>query len=590
MKVKRIISLILVGIMTFLMVSGIEINTVEAAGECVVVSTSTTDVIVGKDVNVKVTLNCPVGLYAAQFELRYDASMFTYVSGDVGGSSYSGSIPISYLESGVPTTISWNFTFRAAKTGTSEFSVVGDTFIDKNVEGFTPAYTNAAVKVWAQGSDDATLSTLQVAGATLNPAFAKWTMQYTAYVGTEVTSVDIAAAATQGGRIEIVGNTTNLVYGNNVITVTSYAPNGKAMKYTITVVRPEPPTEPPTTEPPTEPPEWTEVELDGEVYHISPDYSKEMIPSGFEANIVEYGDNEVLAATNDKLKMQLFYLTDEESNGRFFIYDEKEKQFYPFVYIDFLENRYILIDYKKAETTPDDMEKGKVTIGEQQIDAFINSEDSSFSYFYAINHNGVYSWYCYDAIEKTVQRVNDIAMPEEVTKEEETTTPAEVITTEQEHTYDYSSENESLKNANEGLIQIRNIAIIVAGVLLVVLIGLIVVLIANKSERKHSISDEKVNYAKLEDEIEKAENIDASSAAADMAKAAKEMSATLEASEQEPVIEEMEAVVEEISVDNEVIDSEPTRDEIADFDKEADGMEAVASDEEVSLEENEDFL
>ena len=30
MKVKRIISLILVGIMTFLMVSGIEINTVEA--------------------------------------------------------------------------------------------------------------------------------------------------------------------------------------------------------------------------------------------------------------------------------------------------------------------------------------------------------------------------------------------------------------------------------------------------------------------------------------------------------------------------------------------------------------------------------
>lgn len=578
MKIKRIISSILVGIMAFLMVSGLEINTVEAAGESVVVSASTTDVIVGKDVNVTVTLNCPVGLYAAQFELRYDASMFTYVSGDVGGSSYSGSIPISYLESGVPTTISWNFTFRAAKTGTSNFSVVGDTFIDKNVAGFTPAYTDASVKVWAQGSDDATLSTLQVAGATLSPAFAKWTMQYTAYVGTEVTSVDIAAAASQGGRIEIAGNTTNLVYGNNVITVTSYAPNGKAMKYTITVVRPEPPTEPPTTEPPTEPPQWTEVEIDDVVYHISPDYSKDMIPQGFEANIVEYGDNEVLAATNNKLKLQLFYLTDEEANGKFFIYDEKEKSFYPFTYIDFVENRYILIDNSKAENTPDDMDTGKVTIGEQQINAFINSEDSGFSYFYAVNQNGVYSWYCYDAIEKTIQRVNDIAMSEEVTEEEETTTPAETLTTEQENTYDYSSENESLKDANEGLTRIRNIAIIVAGVLLVVLIGLIVVLIANKSEKKHSIPDEKVNYAKLEDEIEKAE-------------AEEEMSATLEASGQEPVIEEMEdEVLEEISVDNEVADSEPTRDEIDAFDKEADGMEAANVVEEVSLEEDEDFL
>ena len=588
MRIRRIISSFLVCLMSFMMVSGLEINTVKAAGESVVVTTSTTDVIAGKDVNVTVTLNCPVGLYAAQFELRYDASMFTYVSGDVGGSSYSGSIPISYLESGVPTTISWNFTFRAAKTGTSNFSIVGDTFIDKNVAGFTPTYKDAAVKVWAQGSDDATLSTLQVAGATLSPAFAKWTMQYTAYVGTEVTSVDIAATATQGGRIEIAGNTTNLVYGNNVITVTSYAPNGKAMKYTITVVRPEPPTEPPTTEPPTEPPQWTEVEVGNVVYHISPDYSKEMIPENFEANIFEYGDNEVLAATNNKLKLQLFYLIDEESNGKFFIYDEKEKSFYPFTYIDFLENRYILIDYSKAESTPDNTKNGNVTIGEQQINAYISSEDSSFSYFYAVNHNGVYGWYCYDAVEKTIQRVNDIVMEEEVA-EEETTTAEEITTTEQEHTYDYSSENESLKDANKGLTRIRNIAIIAAGVLLVVLIGLIVVLIANKSEKKHAISEEKVNYGKLEDEIEKAEAETTASAADDMAKAAKEMSATLEASKQMSVTEDMEEeVFEQISVDDEVADAEPTRDEIDAFDKEADKMEAAAV-EEVSL-EDEDFL
>ncbi len=605
MKIKRMVSYVLVGIMAFLMMAGMNVNTVKAAGESVIVTVSTTDVIVGKDVNVSVTLNCPTGLYAAMFELKYDASMFTYVSGDAGGSSYSGSIPINYMESGVPTSVTWNFTFRAAKTGTGGFTIAGDTFIDKNVAGFTPSYQNASVKVWAQGSDDATLSTLQVAGAALSPAFAKWTMQYTVYVGTEVTSVDVVAAASQGGRTEINGNTSNLVYGNNVITVTSYAPNGKTMTYTITVVRPEPPTEPPTTEPPTEPPKWSEVKLNGSTYHVSSDYSNEMVPEGFEANVIEYGENEVLAATNSKLKMQLLYLVDEESNGNFYIYDSEEKSFYLFTYIDFVENRYILIDTDKADVMPSDTKNGTITIGEKEIKALINSEDSGFAYFYAVNQNGTYSWYCYDNVEKTIQRVANTNM--NAVEEETTSAAEETVTTVLESTQNYSSENESLKDANEGLIKIRNIAIAVAGVLLVVLIGLIVVLIAHKSEKKHAISDEKINYGKIEDEMEKSEtevdenteeltdepadNKDMSDAEAQIAAAAEEMSAALDEEPQEPVIEEMEEeVVEEIDVDNAVSDTEPTRDEIDSFNREADGMEAAEPVEEVSLEEDEDFL
>lgn len=601
MKIKRTISSILVGIMAFLMVSGLDIDTVKAAGESVVVNTSTTDVIVGQDINVSVTLNCPIGLYAAMFELKYDASMFTYVSGDAGGSSYSGSIPINYMESGVPTTITWNFTFKAAKTGTSGFSIVGDTFIDKNIEGFEPAYQNASVKVWAQGSDDATLSSLQIAGATISPAFAKWTMQYTAYVGTDVTSVDVVATSSQGGRTEIAGNTTNLVYGNNVITVTSYAPNGKAMTYSITVVRPEPPTEPPTTEPPTEPPKWTEVRIDNAVYHISPDYSKEMIPEGFEANIIEYGENEVLAATNNKLKLQLFYLLDEESNGNFYIYDSKEKTFYPFVFIDFLENRYIVIDAGKADAIPGDTKEGTIMVGEKEIKAYINSEESSFAYFYAVNQNGTYSWYCYDTVEKTIQRV---AHTEMNAVEEETTTVEEIVTTEPESTFDYSSENESLRDVNEGLLRIRNIAIVAAGVLLVVLIGLIVVLIANKAEKKHSISDENINYSKIEDEMEKPEEEEIADVEAEIALSVEEMSATSDEEPQKILDEEPQKILDEepqeISDEELVVEAldesaddaqgEPVVESLDEPVAEEAVEEAVDTVEEIPLEEDEEFL
>lgn len=585
MKIKRILAAVLVGIMTFLMVTGLEVNTVKAAGESVVVTTSTTDVIVGQDINVTVTLNCPIGLYAAMFELKYDPAMFTYVGGDADGSSYSGSIPVNYLESGVPTSMTWNFTFKAAQTGTSSFSIVGDTFIDKNIAGFEPAYQNASVKIWSPGSDDATLSTLQVAGASLSPAFAKWTMQYTAYVGTDVTAVDVVATSSQGGRTAISGNTTNLVYGNNVITVTSYAPNGKTMTYTITVVRSEPPTEPPTTEPPTEPPKWTEVKIDNAVYHISPDYSREMIPEGFEANIIEYGENEVLAATNNKLKLQLFYLLDGETNGNFYIYDSKEKKFYPFISIDFIENRYIIIDAGKADSIPGDTKAGTITIGEKEIKAYINSEESGFAYFYAVNQNGTYSWYCYDTVEKTIQRV---AHTEMNSVEEETTTVEETATTEHESTFDYSSENESLKNANEGLLRIRNIAIVAAGVLLVVLIGLIVVLIANKSEKKHSISDEKINYSEMEEEMENSVEEEIAGAEAEIALSLEEMSATsdeipqeiTDEVPQEEAVEEPEEFV--IGLSEEPIAEEPVAEEPDD--------ESVEAVEEIPLEEDEEFL
>lgn len=510
--------LVLVTVVSMLFVStDINMKTAFAAGETLTVTTSASEVIINQEVTVTVTLNCPTGLSTAQFSLNYDASMFTYVSGDAGGGSYSGVIPIYYMDMATPTTYSWTFKFKAVKTGTSDFTIQGDTFItwpssSADPISFTPAYTNASIKVWAQGSDDATLSTLQVAGFSLNPAFGKWTTDYIVYVDSNTTAVDIVAQATQaaqGGRVEISGHMTDLQFGSNYVTVKSFAPNGKVITYNINIYRLDPPTEPPTTEPPTEPPAWSEVVVDGNSYNISSDFTADMIPAGFTSTLYDYKGNEALGLINDKLGLDLLYLMDGEHNGHFYIYDKVLDKFYPYFVINSLNNSYVVLPNELANDTPTDSKEGTFTIGEQVINGLVDNENKDFSYFYAVNQNGEYNWYCYDALEGTIQRFHSVSVETPTVPEEMTTVEPSQESVEGSTDNNYASENESLHAANDNLIKIRNIAFAVAAVLFVVLIGLVIFLIAHKSEEKHADKTEKVDYVKLEKEVEAEEKLEA---------------------------------------------------------------------------------
>ena len=203
----------------------------------ITVKASAGEVIAGNTITVEVKLNNPAGITSANFELIYDGNIFAYVSG-MDGSGFNGVIPFSVTGGATEQTeYKWNITFKANQTGTCNFTIKGYQFIDTDVNDFSPACGSASVKVMAVGSDDATLSSIQVGGANLSPAFAKWTQDYVCYVNNSVTSVNIAAASSQGGRVEIAGNTDNLAVGNNYVTITSYAPNGKAMKYNLNIFR-----------------------------------------------------------------------------------------------------------------------------------------------------------------------------------------------------------------------------------------------------------------------------------------------------------------------------------------------------------------
>lgn len=438
----------------------------------ITVKASAGEVIAGNTITVEVKLNNPAGITSANFELIYDGNIFAYVSG-MDGSGFNGVIPFSVTGGATEQTeYKWNITFKANQTGTCNFTIKGYQFIDTDVNDFSPACGSATVKVMAVGSDDATLSSIQVGGANLSPAFAKWKVEYKCYVDNSVTKVNIDAKSSQGGRVEKSGNTDNLAVGNNYVTITSYAPNGKSMKYTINIIRLEPPTDPPTeapTDPPTEPPASFKVTMDGKEYNVSSEFDAGKVPDGFEVELGSYNGKDVITATGSATGFTLMYLVDSEGNGNFYVYDGKN--FYPYIVISNSENTYYVFDSRKADTSMAGEEKN-VKIKDTAIKGYVDGE---YIYFYAMNSNKKYSWYSYDTVEGTIQRLRTTS-PEII---EDETTPEDTAST------PVTGKNDDGVSFNN-----KNIIIIGGALLLIVIAGAVIFLISKKTKKYDGYNEE----------------------------------------------------------------------------------------------------
>lgn len=426
----------------------------------ITVKASAGEVIAGNTITVEVKLNNPAGITSANFELIYDGNIFAYVSG-MDGSGFNGVIPFSVTGGATEQTeYKWNITFKANQTGTCNFTIKGYQFIDTDVNDFSPACGSASVNVTAPpapGSDDATLSSIQVGGANLSPAFAKWTVDYVCYVNNSVTSVNIAATSSQGGRVEIAGNTNNLAVGNNYVTITSHAPNGKAMKYNLNIFRLEPPTS-------------FKVTIDGKEYNVSSEFDASKVPDGFEIELGSYNGKDVITATGSATGFTLMYLVDSEGNGNFYVYDGKN--FYPYIVISNSENTYYVFDSRKADTSMAGEEKD-VKIKDTAIKGYVDGE---YIYFYAMNSNKKYSWYSYDTVEGTIQRLRTTS-PEII--EDETTTPEETAST------PVTGKNDDGVSFNN-----KNIIIIGGALLLIVIAGAVIFLISKKEKKYNGYNEE----------------------------------------------------------------------------------------------------
>lgn len=469
LKMKRlnkfkIVNIIFIAVLALLVLLKQETPVYADSSGTITVTSKSGTIHTGENVEVTVSFQNSKPIGFAHYDIMYDNTKLSYVSGDISADNSNGKIPVMWATgTKVESEIVYKLVFKAIQTGTATISIAPfeHELKDTDMGNIKVSTGSTNISIIAPGSDDATLSSIQVGGANLSPAFAKWTLDYKCYVDNSVTSVNIAAASSQGGRVEIAGNTDNLAVGNNYVTITSYAPNGKAMKYNLNIFRLEPPTDPPTS---------FKVTIDGKEYNVSSEFDAGKVPDGFEVELGSYNGKDVITATGSATGFTLMYLVDSEGNGNFYVYDGKN--FYPYIVISNSENTYYVFDSRKADTSMAGEEKD-VKIKDTAIKGYVDGE---YIYFYAMNSNKKYSWYSYDTVEGTIQRLHTTS-PEII--EDETTTPEETAST------PVTGKNDDGVSFNN-----KNIIIIGGALLLIVIAGAVIFLISKKEKKYNGYNEE----------------------------------------------------------------------------------------------------
>ena len=503
------------------------------------VSIDKSSVSVGDTVNVSVSFSTDGIIMAAQFDMNYDSGIFEFVStdGPTSAGTRSGVIPfrIDTVSVSIDTDnikqMSFSVTFKAKDAGQGSFSISGVNVATDGENGIgpeSPSFNTVSCSVAAPGSGDATLSSLSIAGYSYRPAFAKDKYDYFCDVPNEVTSVNISAVATQGGKVEIGGTPGNLKVGDNFVAITSHAPNGDTLRYNLRIMRreapdaTEAPTEAPTeavTEAPTKAAE-TEAEsetassestdirvsVNGSNFTINSMYEDSLIPDGYKAAMVDYEGKKVKAAVNDDLGLTLFYLVDGNKKGEFYIYDIGGKSFFKYIVIPDDKQKLTVLDFSKVSDKPEGCREIKAKIRKiTDVPALMNDSSSDFVYFYAINDKGNKSWYSYDTVEDTIQRMNIQKVQEsgEAGKDETKETDDELLSL-------LSDKVDKLELENSRMQFIRNAALAIGGVFLVAGIVVIAVMGAQKAKSETDEADEGEKLTGDEDyiEVENDENED----------------------------------------------------------------------------------
>ena len=290
----------------------------------------------------------------------------------------------------------YSFSYKVKSSGNATITVKNSniTMDDESIAYPSASKTIRVLsqeEILASYSDNNNLKDITIDGATLSPAFDKNVLNYTAVLdaGTEKINVnavkeDSTATVTGAGEIEVSE-------GENKITITVTSQRGNAKVYTVivTVIDENP----------------IKVSLDGKSYNVVKKASLLQDMDGFTKTTVKIGKQDIPALYNEKAKIYVVGLKDQDGNIAYYIYNPKTKKYTAFNQI---KSNYITILSVDSKKAPKGYIITKININGKDVTAYKLNSSSKFALVYGINlETGKKGYYVYDIEEKTLQRYDD---------------------------------------------------------------------------------------------------------------------------------------------------------------------------------------
>ena len=485
---------------------------VQAATGKTSISVSATTVNIGDTVTVTVKAVSEAGNSAyATMTLEYNPDIleFSSCSATYGGGKGSISVSIDSFtvkfkaiaagKSGITVTATDGVDFSTAEELSSMEGSSTNITVNNAAGGTTGGSTGNGGSTGTKLSADNSLKSLTISPGTLSPEFKGSTVNYTATVANNVTSVAVnAEVANKKAIVESVTGNTNLAVGENVIKIVVKAENGTTATYAIKVTRQEAETTAPEenkkpgngeAETPSSELGTEEISFKNDIYLIVKNIPEQVIPEGFSSATVNYHGTEYPGLGFDKGMISLLYLVKadlSDSAGSLAVYDETRDMIYPYTRLTNGSN-YVIpllapVDTEIPEhytNTEFFAENGEAVSAYQLLGEDEWTKD--FYLFYGINKDGDETWYQYDALENTYQRAFNAFQSEEDTLQNEQ--------------YEYLNQKylelrETYRRETEKAKNIIYVMIFVAAVLFVVVVNLFIFYRRGEQEEEDALDEE----------------------------------------------------------------------------------------------------
>lgn len=364
---------------------------VGAATASINISASKNQVVVGSTVNVTVKISSASTLGSWDYTLKYDSSVFSLVSSDPKLHN------VGYGDGKIKTK-SYNYTFKAIKSGSSKFyistSAVADWVSVDYMSVTTGTRTIKAItqtELEASYSKNNNLSSLEVAGYTLDPVFDKDTLTYNVSASSEVTKITINAKKSDNTASVTGTGEFDISEGLNVFEVKVTAQNGNLKTYTINVnVEDKNP---------------IIVKIGDKELVVVKRKDLLIAPSLYTEKAIKINEMDVPAFYNEITNYTLVGLKDAEGNISLYIYNEEDNTYT--LYNELTLNRIIFYPLPFTKEIKD-YKKTTITINNVLLDCYKFDLKSNYAIVYGKNiETGEDSLYLYDSKENTLQLYND---------------------------------------------------------------------------------------------------------------------------------------------------------------------------------------
>lgn len=151
--------------------------------------------------------------------------------------------------------------------------------------------------------------------------------------------------------------------------------------------------------------EDTQVEVNGEIYSLTDNFSDADIPSGYTRTTMSLDGRDRQMVVNESGSIYLGYLLDAAGIGDFYMYNSENATFVPYEEISISDTTSIIVlsDTSKVNL-PKSYQQGELTLNDKKFPVWHDADNEGYYILYAMNNSGETGYYQYDSVENTYQR------------------------------------------------------------------------------------------------------------------------------------------------------------------------------------------